>query len=239
VRLEVALEIEDLELIRFSESEELAERSIRLDHLLHHESVVLRILADASSHFRTAELSALGYTEEGAESIRDLSRLGEDSVLLRLIFAIRSLVATTTALLSLLELTRDLLLELLHVRMKSAEGSTELVHTFNDGVELGHYVHFFNGSRSSFYVSDYSRSSNYMGSNYRGSLGGLGRSSYYRSSDRRSYRSSRGGGSGSLAASFLSNLSGRHFLYRCPRSFLANTNAGMLIQDSRILFYQF
>ena len=46
VRLEVALEVQDLELIRLLERKELAERRIGLDDLLDHERVVLGVGAD-------------------------------------------------------------------------------------------------------------------------------------------------------------------------------------------------
>jgi SpoU rRNA methylase family enzyme len=69
VRLEEALEVQDLELISLLECKELAERSIGLDDLLDHERVVLGIGADTGSDLRAAEESALGDTKECAERI--------------------------------------------------------------------------------------------------------------------------------------------------------------------------
>jgi len=114
VGLEVALEVQDLELISLLEGKELAEGSIGLDNLLLHELVVLGVGADTGGDLRAAEEGTLGKAEESTESIRDRSGAGEDSLLLG---AVRRLcgLATTTALLGLLELAWDLLLELLHV----------------------------------------------------------------------------------------------------------------------------
>ena len=67
VGLEVALEVEDLELILLREREELAEGGIRLDDLLVHERVVLGVLADTGRHLRAGERRALRNAEEGAE----------------------------------------------------------------------------------------------------------------------------------------------------------------------------
>ena len=112
--LEVALEVQDLELISLLEGKELAERSIGLDNLLLHELVVLGVGADTGGDLRSAEEGTLGEAEEGTESIRDRSGASEDSLLLDLTLN-RSGLATTTALLGLLELAWDLLLKLLHV----------------------------------------------------------------------------------------------------------------------------
>ena len=69
VRLEEALEVQDLELIRLLERKELAERRIGLDDLLDHERVVLGVGADTGRDLRAAEQSALRDTEERAERI--------------------------------------------------------------------------------------------------------------------------------------------------------------------------
>jgi len=149
VRLEVALEIEDLELIGLGKSKELTERGIGLDDLLHHKSVLLGVAADASGHLRAADLSSLGEAEEGTESIRDGGGLGEDSILLGLVLSIHNGGLAPATLLSLLELARDLLLELLHIRVKRAEGGAELVHALHDSVELGDNVHVLLSGRGS------------------------------------------------------------------------------------------
>lgn len=148
VGLEEALEIEDLELILLREREKLTHRRIGLDDLLHHQAVLLRIAADARRNLRAAEERRLGDTEERAERIRDRRRLREDSLLLGLILAIRRGRGLATAtLLSLLELTRDLLLKLLHAREDIAERGTEAVDLLDEAVELGDDVHRLAGRR--------------------------------------------------------------------------------------------
>jgi hypothetical protein len=217
VRLEVALEIEDLELIGLGKSKELTERGIGLDDLLHHKSVLLGVAADASGHLRAADLSSLGEAEEGTESIRDGGRLGEDGILLGLVLSIHNGGLAPATLLSLLELARDLLLELLHIRVKRAEGGAELVHALHDSVELGDDVHVLlsGGSRGGGLDS--------LGGDRGG--GNRGRSGNSNGgSDGRG--GGRGGGGGGLAAGFLSDLGGRrHFLYWYPRKFMLSPNA--------------
>jgi len=114
VGLEELLEVQDLKFISLLESKELAERSIGLDNLLLHELVVLGIGADTGGDLRSAEERTLCEAEESTESIRDRSGASEDSLLLDLTLNWCGL-ATTTALLGLLEFSWDLLLELLHV----------------------------------------------------------------------------------------------------------------------------
>ena len=139
MRLEVALEVEDLELIRLREREELAEGRIGLDNLLLHELVVARIGADTARDIAAAEESALADTEELAERLRDLNGLLEDRALLlgrlRAIGVERDRAAAA-ALLGLLELTRNLLLEFLHVAEDRAERGTERVDRLDERGEL-------------------------------------------------------------------------------------------------------
>ena len=144
--LQVALEIEDLELIRLREREELAEGRIGLDDLLDHQRLLLRIAADARRDLRAGEKGALGDTEERAERIRDRRRLGEDRLLLRRGgVGIRSGLACAAALGGALELARDLLLELLHVREDGAERGAERVDLLDELVELGDDVDILDG----------------------------------------------------------------------------------------------
>ena len=145
--LEVALEIQNLQLIALLEGEQLTESSISLDYLLVHELVVLGVGAYTCSHLRAAQLSALGNTEEGAESIRDGDRASEDSVLLRSIAL--SLAVTATTLGGLLQLTRNLLLELAHGGEDSADRSTESIHLLNEGGELSRDVDLLSSSGGS------------------------------------------------------------------------------------------
>ena len=137
VRLQVALEIEDLELIRLRERQKLAERRIRLDDLLDHERLLLRIAADTRGDLRAGEKSALGDAEERAERIRDGRWLREDRLLLRRGgVGVRCGLACAAALGGALQLTRDLLLELLHVGEDRAERGAERVDLLNELVEL-------------------------------------------------------------------------------------------------------
>lgn len=139
MRLEVALEVEDLELIRLREREELAEGRIGLDDLLLHELVVARIGADTARDVAAAEKSALADTEELAERLRNLDGLLEDRALLlgrlRTIGVERNRAAAA-ALLGLLELTRNLLLEFLHVAEDRAERGTERVDRLDERRKL-------------------------------------------------------------------------------------------------------
>jgi hypothetical protein len=146
VGLEVALEVEDLELILLSDGEELAERSIGLDHLLLHEALLLGIGAHGSGDLAAAHESALGLAEEHAESIADVAGLGEDAVLLGLLSATLHSLAVAAALAGLLELTGDALLELLHLREDLTKGGAELVHLLDEAVELGNHIHLLSGS---------------------------------------------------------------------------------------------
>jgi hypothetical protein len=138
VGLQVALEVEDLELIRLSDAEELAERSIRLDQLLLHETLLLGVGANLGGDLGAAEESTLGLAEEDAELIGNLSGLLKDGLLLGLIGGtLRGGLATTAALAGLLELTRDTLLKLLELREEGGNGLAEAINLLNNGVELG------------------------------------------------------------------------------------------------------
>jgi hypothetical protein len=138
VGLQVALEVEDLQLIRLLERKELAQRTIRLDDLLLHQVVVLGVLADRRRDRRAREQGALRDTEERAERVRDGRRLREDRLLLgRSLTALRHGGSAAAATLGrLLELARDLLLELLHVRQDGAEHRTQGVDLLHKGVKV-------------------------------------------------------------------------------------------------------
>ena len=174
VRLEVALEIQNLELIALAEREELAERGIGLDNLLVHQVVGLGVRADAAGDLRAAEERALAQAEEGAERIRDGDRLREDSLLLRAIRGTLRLTAAA-ALGGLLELTGNLLLELLHVREDRGERGAERVHLLNERGELGRDVDLLGGGLRGRGGDDGGRRRNRRGDGRSGSrLGGLG-----------------------------------------------------------------
>ena len=146
VRLQVALEIEDLELIRLRERKELAEGRIGLDDLLDHQRLLLRIAADTGRDLRAGEKRALGDTEERAERIRDGRRLREDRLLLRRRgVGVGCGLACAAALGGALELAGDLLLELLHVREDRAERGAERVDLLDELVELRNDVDILDG----------------------------------------------------------------------------------------------
>jgi hypothetical protein len=198
VRLEVALEIEDLELIGLSKGEELAERNIGLDDLLLHETLLLSIGADGGSDLGAAHESALGLAEEHTEIIRDLRGLGEDGLLLGLVSAIGGLAVATT-LGSLLELTGDATLKLLHVREHGSKSRAESIHLLNERVKLGHHIDLLGRS------SD--------GCSGDGGLNDRGRGGNDNRGDNGS--SNRGGSLGLLgggSGSFLSSSFGAHFI---------------------------
>ena len=197
VPLEVLLEVEDRELIRLREAEELAERGIRVDRLLVRELVVLGILHDATGDIRTADERVGREAEEYAEILRDLNRLGEDrrGVGLLLTISADSARLATTATLGLLLEASNLLLHLLHLRRKLIEGRAEGVELDEERGEVRDY------RLLSLSLGDYS---NYRGRGRRGDgnrRGGLG----VGSSSVLDYRGGRGdgnrggnGGSGTL-----------------------------------------
>ena len=136
--LQVALEVEDLQLIRLLERKELAQRAIRLDDLLVHQVVVLGVLADRRRDRRARKQGALRNTEERAERVRNGRRLREDRLLLgRSLTALRYGGSATAATLGrLLKLARDLLLELLHVRQDGTEHRAQGVDLLHKGVKV-------------------------------------------------------------------------------------------------------
>ena len=136
--LQVALEVEDLELILLRQRQQLAQRRIRLDDLLVHQLVGLGVAADLRRDLRAGEQGALRDTEERAERVRDGRRLREDRLLLddRLTALRHGGSAAAATLGRLLELAGDLLLELLHVRQDGAEHRAEGVDLLYKGVEV-------------------------------------------------------------------------------------------------------
>jgi hypothetical protein len=79
VAAKILLEVQDAQVIRLAQRQQLAQSSISLDRLLIHQIVGLRIAHNTLRHGRAADLSALGVTQEGAQLIRHLHRLGEDA----------------------------------------------------------------------------------------------------------------------------------------------------------------
>ena len=141
VPLEVLLEVEDRQLVRLREAEELAERGIRVDRLLVRQLVVLRVLHDATRDIRTADERVGREAEENTEILRDLHRLGEDrrGVGLLLTISADSARLATTATLGLLLKASNLLLHLLHLRRELIEGRAEGVELDKERGEVRDY----------------------------------------------------------------------------------------------------
>jgi hypothetical protein len=224
VGLQVLLEVEDLELILLRQRQELAQRRIGLDDLLVHQLVRLGVGADTRRDLRAADKGALGDAEERAERVRDGRGLREDRLLLDDgLAALRrgSGRAAAATLLGALELTGNLLLELLHVGEDGAERGAQEVDLLDKGVELANNVDVLlrrgdrRGLRRRNGGGD-DRGNNNGGGNNRGGNngGGDGRGD--------------GRGGGFLGSRFLSGGGAHGCLYQSPRNFLETINAGML-----------
>ncbi len=75
----ILLEVQDAQVVRLRQSQKLAQSSVGLDRLLVHQVVGLRVAHDTLGNRGAADLSALGVTQEGAQLIRHLHRLGKDA----------------------------------------------------------------------------------------------------------------------------------------------------------------
>jgi hypothetical protein len=143
VHLEVALEVEDRDLLGLRGAEQLAKRGIRVDVLLVVEFLLLDVGHDAARHIGAAHLRALGLAKEHAKVVRDLLGLREDRLLLgkgvaRLIKRRRPSAATAAGL---LELAGKALLSLLHVGKHGRERGAEVVDLRDVRGKLGDKVH--------------------------------------------------------------------------------------------------
>ena len=163
---QVLLEVEDGQVIRLRESQELAQRGISLDGLLVHEVVGLGVGHDTLGHLRAREGGILGLTEEGAELISHLHGLGEDAVSGVGVTSLGRLVLAALAL-GLLGDARSLLLDGLaeggNLRVQGLEGGNLLVQLGDRLVEGGDDIILDNSSSldsgSSSGSGSYSRSS--------------------------------------------------------------------------------
>jgi len=160
VGLQVALEIQDLQLIRLRQREELAQRRIGLDDLLHHQRVGLRVGADTGRDLRAGEQSALGNAQERTERVRDGRGLSEDRLLLGSgDLTLRELDRTAAATLGgALQLARHLLLELLDIGEQRAESRAQSVDLLYNGIDLRDDIDLLHDGSSSrsgrLYVAD-------------------------------------------------------------------------------------
>jgi len=226
VRLEEALEVEDLELILLRQRKQLAQRRIRLDDLLVHQLVGLGVGADLRRDLRAREQGALRNAEERAERVRDGRRLREDRLLLhdRLTALRYGGSATAATLRRLLDLARNLLLQLLHVREDGAEHRAQGVDLLHEGGEVLDDVDLLNGRR------DGGGRRNGDGGRRRGGDRGddLG-------------RGSRRGGGGSLLGGGGTLGRGRaHCCYMCDRGvFWLNQTRGILSTVTKFASNQF
>jgi len=136
VGLQVALEIQDLQLIRLLQRQQLAQGRIGLDHLLVHQTLLARVGADARRDLAARDLRALGDAEEQAERIRDGRGAVEDGVLLGLV-GITLGLARAAALGGLLQLLGNLLLQDLQLRVDRGDGGAQRVDLLNGGRDAG------------------------------------------------------------------------------------------------------
>ena len=227
--LQVALEVEDLELILLRQRQQLTQGRIRLDDLLVHQLVGLGVAADLGRHLRAGERRALRNAEERAERVRDGRRLREDRLLLGgNLTALRDGGSAAAAALGrLLDLTGDLLLELLHVREDGGKHRAQGVDLLHKG---GKVLDDVNGIRR--------RGGNNGGGNGRrnGSRG--------RGSDHLRGGSGRGsgcrGGGGSLLGRGTLGRGRAHCCYMCDRGvFWLNQTRGILSTVTNFLANQF
>jgi hypothetical protein len=214
VGLQEALQIQNLQLIRLLQRQQLAQGGIRLDVLLLHQTLVLGVLAHAGRHIRAGQLGALGHAQEGAQRIRDGHGLLEDGLLLG--GTIRTLsAASAAALLGALQLTGNLLLQLLQVGEHGTQSSAQRRHLLDGGVELGDDVHILLGVHL--------RGHRGRRRGRRGHGGGR------RGGDHRCRSSGRGGSLGGLTTGGgLGGSGGRAHLLLCLvlRNFYRQINAG-------------
>ena len=229
VGLQVALEVEDLELILLRQRQQLAQGRtallVRLDELLLHQVVGLGVGADLGRNLGAGEQRALRNAEERAERIRDGRRLREDRLLLddRLTTLRYGGSAAAATLGRLLELTGNLLLELLHVRQDSAEHRAEGVDLLHEGVEVLDDVDLLGGGSG----------------DGRGGNGGRRRGGDYDLDGRRRRGGDNGrsgGGCSLLGGGTLGRGGGRaHCCYMCDRGvFLLNQTRGEYLLQLRI-----
>ncbi len=160
---QILLEVQDAEAIRLAQRQKLAQRGVSLDGLLVHQVVRLRVAHHTLGDSRAADLRALGVTQEGAELIRHLHRLGEDAGLGlttlslggALLLAIRLLGQASRLLLNRLQRiagSRGSSLEagevLLESRNALLEGGTEvLIRDVGDGLRRGRHGSSHRGRR--------------------------------------------------------------------------------------------
>ncbi len=132
---EILLEVEDREVIRLRDPQELAKRRIRVDRLLVHEAVALRVVDNARGHVRAGDERTLGEAEESTELGTDRRGLREDARLgRRTINSLRLALALTTRLLD--EARRELLDDL-EARRRRGKGSLLGRELLVKGVDLG------------------------------------------------------------------------------------------------------
>ena len=228
VGLQVALEVEDLELILLRQRKQLAQRRVRLDDLLVHQLVGLGVGADLRRDLGAREQGALRNAEERAERIRDLRGLREDRLLLHdRLTALRYGGSATAATLGrLLDLAGNLLLQLLHVREDGAEHRAQGVDLLHKGGEVLDDVDLLNGRRNRSGRRDGRRNGGRRRGGNRGDdLGGYG--------------GGRGGGS-LLGGGGTLGRGRAHCCYMCDRGvFWLNQTRGILSTVTKFASNQF
>jgi hypothetical protein len=127
VAVEVALEIEVSQRLTFTDGEQLAQRSIRLDVVLVLQLVRLYILIDGLGDLRAAHESRGRAAEEAEELGGDLSRALKDGRGALDLYTILINLHAAAALASILHLAVDTLLQLLDLGEESGCSLTERV----------------------------------------------------------------------------------------------------------------
>ena len=138
--LQVALEIQDLQLIRLLQRQELAQGRIGLDDLLVHQTLLARVGANAGRDLAARDLGALGDAEELGQRIRDGRGAVEDRLLLGLV-GITLRLARAATLGGLLQLLGNLLLQDLELRVDRGDGRAQRVDLLDGGRDAGGDVH--------------------------------------------------------------------------------------------------
>jgi hypothetical protein len=144
VVLQVALEVQDRQLIRLLQAKELAEGRIGVDLLALHQALLLRVRADALRHRRAGDKGALRDAKELAERIGHGRGAREDRLLLgerRAVLRNSLRLAATAALGGLLHLAGQLLLELLDRRAELADELPGILNLLGQRRELRKDVH--------------------------------------------------------------------------------------------------
>jgi hypothetical protein len=136
VAVEVALEVEVVNLLTFRGLEELLEGGIRVDVVLVLEVLFLDVGVDGLGNLRAAHLSASGLAEEAAELIRDGNGALKDGRGTLDLIAILINLRTALTLASILDFAVDTLFKLLDLGDHGRGSLTEGVEVGEESLEV-------------------------------------------------------------------------------------------------------